>query len=207
MRGETACNVAILSCVRFQSTPLMRGETIAVLIKYEPATNFNPLPSREGRRPGMSYSLVYAFISIHSPHARGDVERAEKPHAFHISIHSPHARGDLRRSKIRPTSPISIHSPHARGDVRCAPGWCTGYSISIHSPHARGDLSDDAHKEEVSNFNPLPSCEGRPLTARPSSGIRHFNPLPSCEGRPRAPPLLGAACGFQSTPLMRGETA
>ena len=184
MRGETACNVAILSCVRFQSTPLMRGETIAVLIKYEPATNFNPLPSREGRRPGMSYSLVYAFISIHSPHARGDVERAEKPHAFHISIHSPHARGDLRRSKIRPTSPISIHSPHARGDVRCAPGWCTGYSISIHSPHARGDMVLPWTFNENFLFQSTPLMRGE---------TRHFD-------------FLGGFKRFQSTPLMRGET-
>ena len=36
------------------------------------------------------------------------------------------------------------------------------------------------------DFNPLPSCEGRPtrrLTIRSASS--HFNPLPSCEGRLR----------------------
>ena len=58
------------------------------------------------------------------------------------------------------------------------------------------------------DFNPLPSCEGRHYKrfwiALPH---QYFNPLPSCEGRP------GRYCRkiqerlFQSTPLMRGETA
>ena len=38
--------------------------------------------------------------------------RAAQP----ISIHSPHARGDLYKRKISDKTRISIHSPHARGD-------------------------------------------------------------------------------------------
>ena len=56
-----------------------------------------------------------------------------------ISIHSPHARGDLFIYDLLAYHDISIHSPHARGDVIFLP---TGHSnrISIHSPHARGDV-------------------------------------------------------------------
>ena len=56
--------------------------------------------------------------------------------------------------------------------------------ISIHSPHARGDQSQ---------------CDGY---------MRHFyfNPLPSCEGRLSLASSSPPSKGFQSTPLMRGET-
>ena len=56
--------------------------------------------------------------------------------------------------------------------------------ISIHSPHARGDQLEQYQVCRYQNFNPLPSCEGRPS--------------------PFAPNISGVK--FQSTPLMRGET-
>ena len=78
---------------------------------------------------------------------------------------------------------ISIHSPHARGDV--SNGVSNIYiEISIHSPHARGDTTAGTPLATSSYFNPLPSCEGRPSTMIYST----------------------TTCGFQSTPLMRGET-
>ena len=33
--------------------------------------------------------------------------------------------------------------------------------ISIHSPHARGDYDQGNLQQNLYNFNPLPSCEGR----------------------------------------------
>ena len=80
---------------------------------------------------------------------------------------------------------ISIHSPHTRGDPS---DRASGYRlprISIHSPHARGDIFP------VSFFFPLTD----------------FNPLPSCEGRHAFYSANLSAESFQSTPLMRGETA
>ena len=57
------------------------------------------------------------------------------------------------------------------------------------------------------NFNPLPSCEGRPSTRLWRGSMRwHFNPLPSCEGRPLRSETEAKQLSFQSTPLMRGET-
>ena len=78
--------------------------------------------------------------------------------------------------------------------------------ISIHSPHARGDVDVSACKIGLCDFNPLPSCEGR-LTAKDGLiSISDFNPLPSCEGRREAYHITPVSEGFQSTPLMRGET-
>ena len=157
------------------------------------------------------------------------MDAVDRPKHRPISIHSPHARGDLRPRAAYPDSGISIHSPHARGDRRGKGGKpprnnfnplpsCEGRQkhtqkgytlsvfqstplmrgetsmpqtlpahppISIHSPHARGDATGLALLPLQNNFNPLPSCEGR-----------------------RVRVLLDAAgFAFQSTPLMRGETA
>ena len=80
-----------------------------------------------------------------------------------------------------------------------------------------------------SDFNPLPSCEGRPASGQARNGNFHisihsphargdsdigkvgkrsgnFNPLPSCEGRLQGTQYFDYAFEFQSTPLMRGET-
>ena len=56
------------------------------------------------------------------------------------------------------------------------------------------------------DFNPLPSCEGRHDKRKYRRHLLYFNPLPSCEGRRRVVHTAGRRCEFQSTPLMRGET-
>ena len=83
------------TCGKFQSTPLMRGETL-ICAGVQPSTMyFNPLPSCEGRH----------------------IRRQPIAHTINISIHSPHARGDLLAADLCTTAlTISIHSPHARGD-------------------------------------------------------------------------------------------
>lgn len=50
MRGETICEMANMVILKFQSTPLTRGETWARRGKGNDPTHFNPLPSCEGRR-------------------------------------------------------------------------------------------------------------------------------------------------------------
>ena len=128
-------------------------------------------------RPG------YLPISIHSPHARGDKCFHDPLIGRPISIHSPHARGDNSAAFIRNSALISIHSPHARGDLPFR-YMSSGFKISIHSPHARGD--------QIPRSTP--------------SELTYFNPLPSCEGRPGSSAQIQLMQKFQSTPLMRGET-
>ena len=51
MRGETRMLCRCLNLhYRFQSTPLMRGETVRSVVSGIYSSNFNPLPSCEGRR-------------------------------------------------------------------------------------------------------------------------------------------------------------
>ena len=50
MRGETIRKKELPADAPFQSTPLMRGETREGLTMSLSASNFNPLPSCEGRR-------------------------------------------------------------------------------------------------------------------------------------------------------------
>ena len=162
MRGETLCCLKLPHIMPISiHSPHARGD------QAEPeggqiTWNFNPLPSCEGRHTSSIESAAGAYISIHSPHARGDKRFYSMQDESVISIHSPHARGD-------------------QGDQACG----QDAQISIHSPHARGDHA------------PVPK----------SRGLSDFNPLPSCEGRPAGRSILHrAGTGFQSTPLMRGET-
>ena len=82
------------------------------------------------------------------------------------------------------TQAIQFQStPLMRGETRRHMAGQEAKRISIHSPHARGDFN--GYAEHVCNFhfNPLPSCEGRPLYRVRRRVVNHFNPLPSCEGR------------------------
>ena len=168
--------------------------------------HFNPLPSHEGRLSSRGRGAKATAISIHSPHTRGDQDRydpIDMPRHFNplsshegrlnlnvadtirvfISIHSPHTRGDGRTGSRTAGPDISIHSPHTRGDRHDGQSG-KAESISIHSPHTRGDSAACAARVPASNFNPLPSHEGRPWQ-------RSFTPI---------------STQFQSTPLTRGET-
>ena len=185
----------------------MRGETLTSISSRLNYVYFNPLPSCEGRLPPFNILAVGVGISIHSPHARGDLDRNGGFDAFLISIHSPHARGDSMRTpsttakfnfnplpscegrhKLTDEASIdmyiSIHSPHARGDGITPRYQSRAHVISIHSPHARGDA------------NPLLTGILRP----------HFNPLPSCEGRlERVKELVGMPYISIHSPHARGD--
>ncbi len=146
---------------------------------------FNPLPSCEGRlRRDIHFMRMCRFQS--TPLMRGETFSACNPVIqLLISIHSPHARGDRNRSACTPHGAISIHSPHARGDLQSLTG-CRCRSC---------------------HFNPLPSCEGRrdglPVLS-PSKLISIHSPHARGD---RSLFVARPYKSFQSTPLMRGETA
>ena len=122
----------------FQSTPLIRGETLAPAVSVA-RNQFQSTPLIRGETSTCALTLPLPPISIHSPHTRGD---------------------EWRLWRDEPTTDISIHSPHTRGDgVRR--GGLNKRGISIHSPHARGDGRRGGTPHAAAYFNPLPSCEGR----------------------------------------------
>ena len=185
MRGETGNEFGRNGYITFQSTPLMRGETKEPQGQGEQPVYFNPLPSCEGRRLIWPPPLLIPlnFNPLPSCEGRRSVALAVELFLL-ISIHSPHARGDLYSLSSLSRCVISIHSPHARGD-RVLRHALASTRISIHSPHARGDAFCSTSALYSLNFNPLPSCEGRhTLPLRRGAHPWYFNPLPSCEGRP-----------------------
>ena len=90
---------ASISMLKFQSTPLSRGET-----------------------QRLRAAVLLDIISIHSPLTRGDSSSSEPFGIRIISIHSPLTRGDDHRLSIISRRPfISIHSPLTRGDRSRSP--------------------------------------------------------------------------------------
>ena len=211
----------------FQSTPLTRGETFNPASISTSGTNFNPLPSHEGRhfmRRKKRRERDFNPLPSHEGR-RADGRHAALPRYFNplpshegrrslyclrviggISIHSPHTRGDKHRPEAGSALTISIHSPHTRGD-HGAPERGAQKRISIHSPHTRGDdgSAGTARGRLISIHSP--HTRGDPSTHGVLARGCHFNPLPSHEGRRRILVLADSSSSFQSTPLTRGETS
>ena len=104
--------------LKFQSTPLMRGETREI-------TN----------------AVIVVDISIHSPHARGDASCVRYIEVEQISIHSPHARGDAHAMSGSLPNSVFQSTPLMRGETFAfIIRTFLNSDISIHSPHARGDI-------------------------------------------------------------------
>ena len=117
----------------------MRGETRARPPSSCWSSDFNPLPSCEGRHMGYF----------------------DKQEIINISIHSPHARGDEGGETMFGNATVFQSTPLTRGETCKARHALRDRRISIHSPHARGDTTQKSASNRLRYFNPLPSCEGR----------------------------------------------
>ena len=182
-RGDAGHAAFDAECRAFQSTPLMRGETLTSACCSMHRLNFNPLPSCEGRLAGIQkINRRSAFQS--TPLMRGETICCKNfSSAILISIHSPHARGDKEDAVDEQPAVISIHSPHARGDAEWLnPSQRQGFHFNP-LPSCEGRRRSTVDESGGTDFNPLPSCEGRRLRFRRMSRYGNFNPLPSCEGR------------------------
>ena len=183
-RGDRFRGLPPFTLKRFQSAPLMRGET----------------------RKCISFQSVQN-ISIRSPHARGDKMRFIAFIAYCDFNPLPSCEGrrlnsvkDLLRNDFNPL-------PSCEGRPFPCELLQNHFTISIRSPHARGDDKADETASLLSyDFNPLPSCEGRRSAFAALIGALNFNPLPSCEGRHQDFRSMPPPAAFQSAPLMRGET-
>ena len=150
----------LTSPARFQSTPLMRGATLAILL-LGARLMFQSTPLMRGATSHYIHNRSHKRVSIHAPHARGDIITPINV-AMTIGFNprpSCEGRHLLEGAGVR-RELVSIHAPHARGD-RPAPPW--------------------RHRRR--GFNPRPSCEGRRRPLRGSRRRASFNPRPSCEGR------------------------
>ena len=206
MRGETSGLSLYPLTGKFQSTPLMRGETSQPTI-YRQALGIS-IHSPHARGDISAHSIfLHHLISIHSPHARGDGPRKDMRIAFVYFNPLPSCEGRqghrlravprlhfnplpscegrrLQLTRYTPHLMISIHSPHARGDRGVGRYDYRHFAISIHSPHARGDVFGVGAQVKIFEFQSTPLMRGE--TSLSSEVVIHTL--------------------FQSTPLMRGET-
>ena len=186
MRGETFGFRRVDRRFKFQSAPLMRGETsrfpihaaaCCISIRSPHARgdinlagvqphhhHFNPLPSCEGRR-ALETRCTAALEFQSAPLMRGETAAAADSASLQrISIRSPHARGDKLTFIAGHALPsISIRSPHARGDADLALFKSLGV-ISIRSPHARGDGYLAGAVVETLRFQSAPLMRGETVT-------------------------------------------
>ena len=176
----------------------------------------------------MLYYIHQIKVSIHSPHARGDIINYFIHFFADVSIHSPHARGDQVKRKEN-NRLISFNPlPSCEGRLKANRRGNFVNKVSIHSPHARGDNNFFFNVRINPRFNPLPSCEGRPTLGNFPNLTIMFQSTPLMRGETQRP--LGSVHSenvsihsphargdhrgicwivigvFQSTPLMRGET-
>ena len=174
-----------MAYVRFQSTPLTRGETTFKAV-FRNTPQFQSTPLTRGETLAANTDALTANVFQSTPLTRG--ETAEN-------------RGErFLRAKFQST-------PLTRGETNWKRIWSRSSMISIHSPHTRGDSFRLRISEWQHNFNPLPSHEGRRTLRLRRWILDDFNPLPSHEGRQDSPERLLFLDKFQSTPLTRGETA
>ena len=147
-------------CFRFQSTPLMRGETTWEITRAD-----------------------IGDISIHSPHARGDengVGTNGRPNNF-----NPLPSCEGRRTAPlfpRHRRDISIHSPHARGDGLIGIDDVPIFKHFNPLPSCEGRPEKNKKSGISGNFNPLPSCEGRPEKIAVQPVAEKFQSTPLMRG-------------------------
>ena len=149
MRGETKVAALKICHKRFQSTPLMRGETFSQSPYARRLPHFNPLPSCEGRHSDLAADKL-EFISIHSPHARGDFRAMAVMNAPMDFNPLPSCEGRRKAAALKICHKRFQSTPLMRGETRAKLQRFWNYI----------------------NFNPLPSREGRRFVRAPKSSAR-----------------------------------
>ena len=80
-------------------------------------TNFNPLPSYEGRPLCAALLVLRRQISIHSPHARGDLLIAHPPCTYISFQSTPLMRGETSMSALKSGTFRFQSTPLIRGET------------------------------------------------------------------------------------------
>ena len=139
MRGETFLPGKAAGFQPFQSTPLMRGETLYPAESPQNRNHFNPLPSCEGRR---------------GHHRRDAGKRHFNP------LPSCEGRRDLMAKIV--VDGLFQSTPLMRGETRRCISRREKRRHFNPLPSCEGRLSHTLIGcLRAFNFNPLPSCEGR----------------------------------------------
>ena len=160
-----------------------------------------------GETKAFDAALIACIISIHSPHARGDVDVLPEQHRFMRFQSTPLMRGETPTD--RPLSAIATFqsTPLMRGETLDSAKQDHSIYISIHSPHARGDLAFTSSTQSQRTFQSTPLMRGETSQARYYAHAETFQSTPLMRGETWKATITHATLKFQSTPLMRGETS
>ena len=206
MRRETKTAAQQRELQLFQSTPLIRGETGLEDEDNQYFYIFQSTPLMRGETLLLRIAVKSGLISIHSPHARGDSRLPDLRFACRHFNPLPSCEGRQDLPTPLPRVVVFQSTPLMRGETSGVLALIITHWISIHSPHARGDVAKALAQLFKSDFNPLPSCEGRHLYSDTDSiHIKDFNPLPSCEGRRGFPPCRVVRRDFNPLPSCEGR--
>ena len=145
----------------FQSTPLIRGETLPKGRRRGGRNHFNPLPSYEGR---------------HTFHKR-------PCHSCRFQS-TPLIRGETSVI-VRSKAPVFNFNPLPSCEGRHRPKFVTAEMFKFQStPLMRGETRILKSDVSIAKFQSTPLIRGETAYTCPSpSSGAHFNPLPSHEGR------------------------
>ena len=138
MRGETRTDIHQARGGAFQSTPLMRGETLTSASSDSFLSNFNPLPSCEGRPPKPQLlPFPKSFNPLPSCEGRPLQQGSYQRHNRFNPLPSCEGRRYLSASRQPPSrfNPL----PSCEGRLLGKLFQICVNLVSIHSPHARGD--------------------------------------------------------------------
>ena len=159
MRGDAARDKQPCICEYFNPLPSHEGRP-ALAARRCGCSYFNPLPSHEGRPSSPQRRKATQDFNPLPSHEGRRLQRRDVD-LFADFNPLPSHEGRLRCLRFLRMRRISIHSPRMRGDPRSAVPSAGCLPISIHSPRMRGDASRCSAAYSTSDFNPLPSHEGR----------------------------------------------
>ena len=183
MRGETIIPASIPEATTdFNPLPSCEGRLIFIRFRLPPY-NFNPLPSCEGR-PLSRVKFRYTAYFNPLPSCEGRLNAASPKLGVIISIHSPHARGDQLAKCFTICFFPFQSTPLMRGETRES-DVCQ-FAVKFQStPLMRGETGKLIYKQACNAFQSTPLMRGETMT------LSSF---------------IASKIKFQSTPLMRGET-
>ena len=148
------------SLSRFQSTPLMRGETNGPSFSIRKRLYFNPLPSCEGRQAAAARRPTRGSYFNPLPSCEGRLRQAidQLMEMDFNPLPSCEGRPEIARA-IR-NRLLFQSTPLMRGETYGADGDFGYATISIHSPHARGDLRRAVCRVYATAFQSTPLMRG-----------------------------------------------
>ena len=188
-RGETSAGEQIAGSDSISiHSPHARGD-YSYLCLYRQYRAFQSTPLMRGETPSLTQKGSASKISIHSPHARGDRCFANRLSALWHFNPLPSCEG-RPKSHTRTRSRLKFQStPLMRGETRVPNRVLPKILISIHSPHARGDFQNQVYPLP-DRFQSTPLMRGETFPVSFFFPLTDFNPLPSCEGRQHKPPKI-----------------